>query len=243
MKYSIKVNEVKNPEGNLLGFATVVFGDSFKVTNIAILKNSNGGVFVSMPRYKSNERDENNGFVYKNICNPITKEFRDGLYDNILSVYKNLLISNERGDAGQEAYEYAEVAEQGPLQFTVSVVPFQREGSNVKGLARVYLEDSFIINNVSVIEGKEGVFVAMPSYKTRKVDENNKPIYQDVCYPITKEFRERLTIEIKRTYETAKDQRQEQISDTFHGDDDYRDELDTEDFQSIPDNLDDLPFR
>ena len=34
MKYSIKVNEVRAKEGsNIKGFATVVFGDSFKITN------------------------------------------------------------------------------------------------------------------------------------------------------------------------------------------------------------------
>ena len=32
MKYSIKVNEVRAKEGsNIKGFATVVFGDSFKI--------------------------------------------------------------------------------------------------------------------------------------------------------------------------------------------------------------------
>ena len=60
MKYSIKVNEVKQKEGkesNIRGFATVVFGDSFKITNIAILENKNKEqLFVSMPRYRSNER-------------------------------------------------------------------------------------------------------------------------------------------------------------------------------------------
>ena len=40
MKYSIKVNEVRAKDGsNIKGFATVVFGDSFKITNIAILEN------------------------------------------------------------------------------------------------------------------------------------------------------------------------------------------------------------
>ena len=28
------------------------------------------------------------------------------------------------------------------------------------------------------------------------MDENNKPVYQDVCYPITKEFREKLYTEL-----------------------------------------------
>ena len=80
MKYSIKVNEVRAKEGsNIKGFATVVFGDSFKITNIAILENKDKGeLFVSMPRYRSNERDESNGVIYKDVCNPITAEFREG---------------------------------------------------------------------------------------------------------------------------------------------------------------------
>ena len=75
MKYSIKVNEVRAKEGsNIKGFATVVFGDSFKITNIAILENKDKGeLFVSMPRYRSNERDESNGVIYKDVCNPNQK--------------------------------------------------------------------------------------------------------------------------------------------------------------------------
>ena len=33
MKYTVKVNKVRKNEGSLRGFATVVFGESFKVTN------------------------------------------------------------------------------------------------------------------------------------------------------------------------------------------------------------------
>ena len=69
MKYSIKVNEVRAKDGsNIKGFATVVFGDSFKITNIAILENKEKGeLFVSMPRYRSNERDEKNSVIYKDV--------------------------------------------------------------------------------------------------------------------------------------------------------------------------------
>ena len=45
----------------------------------------------------------------------------------------------------------------------------------------------------------------MPSYKTKQVDEHGKPIYQDVCYPVTKDFREKLYNEIIAEYEKAKD--------------------------------------
>lgn len=203
MKYSIKVNEVKNSDGNIRGFATVVFGDSFKITNIAILENrEKGQLFVSMPRYRSNERDENNSVVYKDICNPITAEFREELYGNILDTYGETVnkaqSQNKQGKSAEKAMELPE--------FSVKVSPFEKEGSNIRGLARIYFEDSFIVNNVSVLQGKDKVFVAMPSYKTKQTDEHGKAVYQDVCYPVTKEFREKLYGKIVEEYEKAKEQ-------------------------------------
>ena len=41
----------------------------------------------------------------------------------------------------------------------------------------------------------------MPSYKTKQTDENGKPKYQEVCYPVTKEFRDKLYKEIISAYE------------------------------------------
>lgn len=200
MKYSINVTEAKNQEGNVRGFANLVFGDSFKITNIAILENKEKGtLFVSMPRYKSNERDENGGVVYKDVCNPITAEFRKELYDNILEVYEQV-----RAAEGREVKEERGVVEM--PEFSVTVTPFEREGSNIRGLARIYFDDSFIVNNVSILQGKDKVFVAMPSYKTKQTDEQGKAVYQDVCYPVTKEFREKLYSEIVSQYEKAKEQ-------------------------------------
>lgn len=193
MKYTVKVNKVRKNKGNLRGFATVVFGESFKVTNIAILENSEGNLFVSMPRYRSSEVDEKNNYIYKDICNPITREFRTELYDTILDGYKN---------AGNENREVTKEPEM--PSFAVKVTPYEREGSNIKGLARIYLDDSFVINNVSVIHGKNDVFVAMPSYKTKQTDKEGKAVYQDICFPITKEFRERLYVEIVETYKEEK---------------------------------------
>ena len=197
MQYSIRVNEVKNKEGNVRGFATLVFGDAFKITNIAILENTEKGqLFVSMPRYKTNEHDEN-GSVYKDICNPITKEFREELYGNILAAYENLQQDKEQAQKDNSMKEAPE--------FSVAVSPYEREGSNIRGLARIYFGDSFIVSNISILQGKDGVFVSMPSYKTRQTDEYGKPVYQDVCYPVTKEFREKLYGEIIQTYERERE--------------------------------------
>ena len=73
MEYSIQLNAVNNPEKSVRAFATVVFGDSFKVTNVAVLEGS---------KY--------NNPVYKDVCNPITKEFREELYSDILKLYEEM---------------------------------------------------------------------------------------------------------------------------------------------------------
>jgi DNA-binding cell septation regulator SpoVG len=207
MKYSIKVNSINSKEGsNIKGFATVVFGDSFKITNIAILENKDKDqLFVSMPRYKSSERDESGATIYKDVCNPITAEFREELYTNILEAYKRAIVPEQEQvqDGGKEMKNAVEMPE-----FSVTVSPYEKDGSNIKGLGRIYIEESFIVNNVNILQGKENIFVSMPAYKTKQIDEQGKPIYQDVCYPVTKEFREKLYADIVKEYEQAKEKSQ-----------------------------------
>ena len=190
MKYTIKVNEVQGTDSHIKGFATVVFGGAFKISNIAILENKeNGNLFVSMPRYKSRGVDQDNNPIYKDICNPTTKEFREQLYGDIMDAYHAI----KEKDKAQEAVAQEEM---GMPEYSILVHAWSSKDSNVRGLASIYFEDCFIVNNVSILQGKENLFVAMPSYKTKKMDENNKPIYADVCYPITKEFREKLYTEL-----------------------------------------------
>ena len=199
MRYAITINEVKGSNNGLKGFASITFGDSFKITNVAIMQNQDTGeLFVSMPRYKTSEKDENEKDVYQDVCNPITKEFREELYGDILKAFKE---RNEKKDKSTEQAP-AEMPE-----FSVKVVPYTQEGSNVIGFARIYFEDCFVVNNVTVIQGKENAFVSMPSYKTKEVDENNKPVYSDICYPVTKEFREKLYGAILEAHDIEREKR------------------------------------
>lgn len=191
MGYSIQLNAVNNPDKSVRAFATVVFGDSFKVTNVAVLEGSKGN-FVSMPSFRTKERDEHNNPVYKDVCNPITKEFREELYGDILKLYE------EMEQSGKTEIRM-ETEEPDEPEFTVKVTPFERENSNIIGLASIVLNDSFAVSNVSVVEGKNGMFVAMPSYKAGSK-------YRDVCFPITKEFREKINNAVLKTYQQAKEQ-------------------------------------
>ena len=119
------------------------------------------------------------------------------MYDAIIEGYKN--AGRENNELNTEKNEVEE------LPFTVKVTPYEREGSNIKGLARIYLDDKFVINNVTLIQGKENVFVAMPSYRTKQKDKDGKAVYKDICFPVTKEFREKLYGEAIESYYTAVD--------------------------------------
>ena len=195
MRYSIKLNAVNNPDKNVKAFATVTFGDCFKITNIAVVK-SQEEPFVSMPSFKSKERTEHNQPVYKDVCNPITSEFRKELYEDILSLYAEMEQSGKT-----EVSRDAENAQE--PEFRVAVTPFEREGSNIRGLARIYFEDCFVVSNVSIIQGKEKEFVAMPSYMVKQ--NGGKSQYQDVCFPVTKEFREKLYDALMDCYQQERD--------------------------------------
>lgn len=198
MEYAIRLNAVNNPEASVRAFATITLGDSFKITNVAVIEGRENKLFVSMPSFRSKERNEHNQAVYKDVCNPITKEFREKLYGDILDLYAEM-------EQTGKAEVTREAAEEKEPSFTVKVKPFEREGSNILGLARIYFEDSFVVSNVSILKGKDKEFIAMPSYKAKQIGKDGKPQYQDVCFPVTKEFREKLYDAILESYKKERE--------------------------------------
>lgn len=190
MNYEITVNEIANG-GNIRGFASVVFEDSFKVTGIAVMERSdNGELFVAMPRYKSSTDDSG----YRDICNPITKDFREELYGNILEAFDNLI--NE----GTKRYTVGEPKD-GELDFSVRVHPFEREGSSIRGLGSIVIGDSFAVGNISILNGKKGLFVSMPSRMQKGRKEGDNPKYTDICFPVTAECRKAVYDGLLKAYE------------------------------------------
>jgi len=73
-----------------------------------------------------------------------------------------------------------------------------------EGKLRAYIsitfDDCFVVHNMKVIDGKNGIFVAMPSRKT------NKGEFKDVAHPINTEFRSELQSAILDAYEKAPDE-------------------------------------
>jgi DNA-binding cell septation regulator SpoVG len=201
MKYNIKVNTVKsrNENNKVRGFASVVFEDSFKVDNIVIVENREGNLFVSMPSYMSSDRDEYNNPIFKSFCNPITSEFHKELTEAILTAYEH------REEFGKEGMNVEVGNSNGELLFTVAVTPLENDEGSRKGLARMYIDESFVVSNISVVDGEKGLFVSLPSVKTGKTYKG-KADFRDVCFPVTKEFRQTLYDTVLDEYNKALEQ-------------------------------------
>lgn len=162
MKYSIKVNEVKNGSENVRGIASVTLGDSFKFNNITIVNDprEQGKVFVSMPSYKNGQGE------FKDIFHPNTKEFHSELHRNILSAFHEL---TENVAKNSYTVEYDKKDNRMP-DFKVRVTPYEKEGSPIRGMASISF-NGMTVNNVTIQQGANGPFVSMPSYKTNKVND------------------------------------------------------------------------
>lgn len=65
----------------------------------------------------------------------------------------------------------------------------------LKAYVTVTFDDCFVVHNVKIIEGKSGVFIAMPSRKTKTGE------YKDVAHPIHSDFRNELQSRILEAYE------------------------------------------
>ena len=65
----------------------------------------------------------------------------------------------------------------------------------LKAYVTVTFDGCFVVHNVKVIEGRSGVFIAMPSRRTKNGE------YKDVAHPINSEFRSELQNRILEAYE------------------------------------------
>ena len=82
---------------------------------------------------------------------------------------------------------------------SVNVRKIEKEGSRMKGIASVLLDDSFAVHDIRIIEGDNGLFIAMPSRKTAAGG------YRDIAHPINPEVRSMFEEAILETYDKAED--------------------------------------
>ena len=82
---------------------------------------------------------------------------------------------------------------------SVNVRKIEKEGSRMRGIASVLLDDSFAVHDIRIIEGEKGLFIAMPSKKTPTGE------YRDIAHPINPEVRAMFEEAILKAYDEAED--------------------------------------
>lgn len=92
------------------------------------------------------------------------------------------------------------------MEAVVRTNPYANQENGKMGVANVTFGEVFKARSMNILKGRnDELFVSMPSYPTRKVDENERPIFQDYCHPVTKEFREQLYGAILESFKTGQD--------------------------------------
>ncbi|HHX33299.1 MAG TPA: septation regulator SpoVG [Mollicutes bacterium] len=80
---------------------------------------------------------------------------------------------------------------------SVSVRKIEKEGSRMKGIASVLLDDAFAVHDIRIIEGDNGLFIAMPSRKTATGN------YRDIAHPINPDVRKHFEDSILEEFEKS----------------------------------------
>ena len=89
-------------------------------------------------------------------------------------------------------------------------VRLSEKSENLKGFANVVLNGEFVVTNIRIYEGENGPFISMPTYKSGEK-------YNEICFPITKEFREQLNSAVIDEYKNMLNQTKEQKNETKSG--------------------------
>ena len=71
--------------------------------------------------------------------------------------------------------------------------------SRVKAIASITIEDEFVVHDIKVIEGTNGLFIAMPSRKSQSGE------FRDIAHPISTETRNKIQDAILEAYEKERE--------------------------------------
>ncbi len=67
--------------------------------------------------------------------------------------------------------------------------------NKMKAVASVTFDSAFVVHDIKIIEGSDGLFIAMPSYKAKYGE------YRDIAHPINVDTRAMLQDAILKKYD------------------------------------------
>ena len=77
----------------------------------------------------------------------------------------------------------------------------------MKAIVSITFDNEFVVHDIKVIEGQNGLFIAMPSRKTPDGE------FKDIAHPINTDTREKIQSSILKAYEAAVEEENVVISE------------------------------
>lgn len=72
-----------------------------------------------------------------------------------------------------------------------------KENDRLKAVASVVFDECFVLHDIKIIDGKLGLFIAMPSRKTPDGE------YKDIAHPLNTETRDEINRAVLEAYEKS----------------------------------------
>src|SRR5436309_9012161 len=94
--------------------------------------------------------------------------------------------------------------ERTPMEITeVKVFPIQEE--KLKAFVSIVFDQSFMVNDIKIIQGRDGLFISMPSRKKKNGE------FKDVAHPLNNETRRMIEEKVLGEYERILGERGERM--------------------------------
>jgi len=83
----------------------------------------------------------------------------------------------------------------------VKVFPIQEE--KLKAFVSIVFDHSFMVNDIKIIQGRDGLFISMPSRKKKNGE------FKDVAHPLNNETRRMIEEKVLAEYDRVREERGE----------------------------------
>src|SRR5690554_2275668 len=98
------------------------------------------------------------------------------------------------------------------MQITdVRVRKISKEGK-MKAIVSVTFDDQFVVHDIKIIEGQNGLFIAMPSRKTPDGE------FKDIAHPINMDTRTQIQDAVLEKYTAVLEEHDEDVDLSMEGD-------------------------
>jgi len=190
MDIKATVYPIENSESSLKANAKITINDNVAIRDIKIYErtDSEGRTFTNIGMPSRKGEDEK----YHDVAFPITSDLRNQIIDTVLAKYYDTLANGI--DENQRGLE--------PSDLSVKVTNMKfggREDGNFKAACQVVLNDSFVITDIKVMDGKKGLFAAMPSKQDEFGEDRN------IAHTITSDFNAVLQAAVIEKYNAEKE--------------------------------------